>query len=83
MPYNTGFFGAHFYAPAKNLFGKFIDTFYANLMVLWAMSLLLVVSLFFDLFPKGIGMIERMFKIKTTDMRVDGANARIRGRHKP
>lgn len=58
MPYNSSFFGTHFYAPSKRVFGYFIDTFYANLMVLWGMTLLLVLCLFYDIFPKGIHLIE-------------------------
>lgn len=58
LPYNTSFFEAHFYAPAKNLFGHFIDTFYANLLVLWGMIIGLAFCLFFDVFPKSIRFLE-------------------------
>jgi len=58
MPYNTSFFCTHFYAPSKKIFGKFIDTFYANLMVLWGMTLVLVLCLFFDIFPRTIQFLE-------------------------
>jgi ABC-type multidrug transport system ATPase subunit len=54
MPYNSNFFSAHFYAPAKNFFGTFIDTFVANLLVLWGMTILLIICLFFDVFPRTI-----------------------------
>lgn len=60
MPYNSTFFGAHFYAPAKNLFGKFVDTFYANLMVLWGMTIGLAICLFLDVFPKTIRLLENL-----------------------
>jgi ABC-type multidrug transport system ATPase subunit len=71
MPYNSGFFSAHFYAPAKNLFGRFIDTFYANLMVLWGMTLLLAICLFFDVFPKGIKLIEKILNPKGKHRQAD------------
>lgn len=58
MPYNSDFFGAHFYAPAKNLYGKYIDTFYANLLVLWGMTIGLAICLFFDVFPRTIKFLE-------------------------
>ena len=45
-PLHTGFFGAHFYAPSKPLFGKQIPTKSANLMVLWGMTLGLILLLF-------------------------------------
>ena len=63
MPYYSNFFSAHFYAPAKNFFGRFIDTFYANLMVLWGMTLCLAVCLFFDVFPRTIRFLENNLQI--------------------
>lgn len=57
-------FRSHFYAPTKRLFGKSIDTFWANLIVIWLMSLGLIVSLYFDLLRKGIEYIERLFEKK-------------------
>jgi hypothetical protein len=65
MPYNSDFFEAHFYAPAKKLFGKFVDTFYANLLVIWGMSILLAICLFFDVFPKTIGTLEEKLSLIT------------------
>jgi ABC-type multidrug transport system ATPase subunit len=58
MPYNADFFSAHFYAPAKKLFGNFIDTFFANLMVIWGMTIGLIICLFFDVFPRLMRFIE-------------------------
>ena len=63
MPYGTDFFSSHFYAPAKNLFGKFIDTFTANLLVLWGMTILLVVCLFLNVFPFVIKTTESFFSM--------------------
>ena len=57
-PYNATFFDAHFYAPCKNLFGRFIDTFWANMLVLWGMTVLMAVCLFFDIMPRIITGIE-------------------------
>jgi ABC transport system ATP-binding/permease protein len=45
---------AHFFAPQKHLFGMYFDTFYFNIMVIWAMTLLLYVTLYFELLKKGI-----------------------------
>lgn len=47
-PYDKGFFGAHFYAPSKTLFGRQITTLSANVMVIWLFTLILAVVLFFD-----------------------------------
>lgn len=59
-PYDVGFFDAHFYAPRKQIFGTYISTFWANLLVIWGMTLLLIVTLFFDVLKKfidGIGIV--------------------------
>ncbi len=61
LPYNSGFFSSHFYAPAKQLFGRFMDTFFANLLVLWGMTTLLVLALFFNIFPFFIKVLENSF----------------------
>lgn len=58
-----GFFGAHFYAPKKFLFGTELDTFWANLIVIWGMILILIVTLYFDLFKKVIDGIEKLVEI--------------------
>lgn len=65
MPYNSDFFDAHFYAPAKKLAGKFIDTFYANLMVIWGMTILLALSLFLDVFPRLMRFLEENLTFPT------------------
>ncbi len=54
-------FRAHFYAPTKVVFGKRLDTYWANLLVIWAMSIVLGITLYFDLFKKVLGLLERIF----------------------
>lgn len=61
MPYNSSFFETHFYAPSKKLFGRFVDTFYANIIVLWGMTILLAICLFANVFPKTVSLIEAGF----------------------
>ncbi len=51
-PVHSGFFGAQFYAPSKWLFGTRIPTLWANMLVLWGMSLLLCGALYLELFPR-------------------------------
>lgn len=48
-------FRAHFYAPQKKLFGRYWDTFWYNLGVLWTMSAIMGITLYFDVFAKLIG----------------------------
>jgi len=46
------FIKAHFYAPRKQIFGFFIDTYVVNVIVLWVMTLLLYLALYFRLLKK-------------------------------
>ncbi|WP_306644153.1 ATP-binding cassette domain-containing protein [Sanyastnella coralliicola] len=48
VPHHKGFFGAHFYAPSKSFFGTQITTFSGNLIVIWGMTFILAVMLWFD-----------------------------------
>jgi len=49
-----------FYAPTKHILGKHINTLWFNLGILWLMSLILLITLYFDLLRKlieGIGNV--------------------------
>lgn len=52
---------AHFYAPRKKLFGKFYDTYWFNISVVWGMSLLLAITLYFDVLKRFITLLENIF----------------------
>ncbi len=54
IPRYSDFMNAHFYAPGKLLWGQYIPTLWANILMLWFMSLILGVTLYFDLFRKII-----------------------------
>ena len=45
---NVRFLDSHFYAPNKHIFGIKLDTFWANLAVLWLMSGFFVFLLYID-----------------------------------
>ena len=47
-PYDFDYFKSHFYSPRKKVFGHYLDTYYANLIIIWAMTLFLVITLYFD-----------------------------------
>ena len=49
-------FRAHFFAPTKYFLGYHVPTLYFNLGILWLMSLLLYVTLYFNVFRKLLGM---------------------------
>ena len=54
-----GFFGAHFYAPAKWVAGVRIPTFWANMGVLWLMSIAFALALRAELFPRIVERLSR------------------------
>ncbi len=56
-----GFFDSHFYAPSKNLFGKRITTLSANLIVMWFMTMLMAILLFYDGVKKLLDGITNSF----------------------
>lgn len=53
-------FRAHFFAPRKKLFGTYLSTFTVNLFVIWMMSLALFITLYFEVFRKVLGMLEKV-----------------------
>ncbi|MBK8582856.1 MAG: ATP-binding cassette domain-containing protein [Flavobacteriales bacterium] len=65
-PVDGGFFSAQFYAPAKRFFGLLIPTLWANVMLLWGMTLALAFALKMDLMPKSIALMERAFSKRPT-----------------
>ncbi len=48
------FLRAHFYAPRKAIFGRYFDTYWVNMTVIWIMTILLIVTLYFDALKKLI-----------------------------
>ena len=53
-------FRAHFYAPEKKIFGMYIDTYWVNIVMIWIMSIILAVTLYFDVFKGFIDGIEKL-----------------------
>ena len=59
------FIKAHFYAPRKQLFGNYFDTFWVNIIVIWFMVVLLYIFLYFRLLKKALDFFEqKKFKSK-------------------
>ncbi|MGM0496614.1 MAG: ATP-binding cassette domain-containing protein [Bacteroidota bacterium] len=52
------FVKAHFYAPRKQVFGNYYDTFWVNFVVIWVMSIILYVMLYFRLLRKFLDFLE-------------------------
>lgn len=71
IPYNKGFFASHFYAPKKFLFGTMLDTFTANVLMIWFMTFFLIITLYFnalkrflDLIGKASGAVSKLVRSK-------------------
>jgi hypothetical protein len=63
-PYHSNFGNSHFFAPRKKIFGHYYDTYWVNICVLWGMSIIMVITLYFDLLRKlidGIGSLAERF----------------------
>lgn len=59
------FIKSHFYSPTKQLFGMKVETYIVNVLVLWVMTLILYVALYFRLLKKlldsgGVAMGKKM-----------------------
>lgn len=59
---------SHFFAPTKHFFGKYFDTFYFNIVVIWIQSILLYVFLYFDVLKKVLDMFGS-FSIKRNSIK--------------
>lgn len=57
-------FRSHFYASSKMLFGNFITTYSANLLVIWGFSIFLAITLYFDALRKLLDNLAKLFKKK-------------------
>ncbi len=55
----------HFFAPEKHFFGNYFDTMWFNVFVMWAMTITLLISLYFEWLKKLIDMLGSVsFKTK-------------------
>jgi ABC-type multidrug transport system ATPase subunit len=59
------FIRAHFYAPRKMIAGTFVPTLWVNVMVIWFMTLMLYILLYFRVFKKILDYIERITQKRT------------------
>lgn len=51
---------AHFFAPQKNLLGSMVSTFLFNNLIIWLMTILLYITLYFELLRKLVKSFEHM-----------------------
>lgn len=67
-PANIFDFRAVFYAPTKHFLGRLYDTFYFNLTVIWIMTLVLFLTLYFDLLKKLVHGLETRRKYRKKNL---------------
>ncbi len=60
IPYGKGFFNSHFYAPRKFFFGVEMDTFWANTMIIWIMTVMLIITLYLDAMKRFLDFIGKL-----------------------
>ncbi|GAB4395131.1 MAG: ATP-binding cassette domain-containing protein [Microscillaceae bacterium] len=54
-------FRTHFYAPRKHFLGQYFDTFWFNIAVIWLMTLLLYITLYYQVFRESFKVITTAF----------------------
>lgn len=60
-PFESNRANSHFFAPRKKILGKYFDTFWVNICVLWGMSLIMAITLYFDLLRRLIDGLGNLF----------------------
>ncbi|MGI6478632.1 MAG: ATP-binding cassette domain-containing protein [Salinivirgaceae bacterium] len=55
-PDNLFSFRTHFYSPKKHFMGAYFDTFWFNTVIVWLMTALMYVTLYYDLLKKAIDL---------------------------
>ncbi len=67
-PANPFDFRADLFVPYKHFVGQYFETLYFNMIIIWIMTVLLFVALYFDLLRKGVSAIEhrRKYRRKNT-----------------
>ena len=59
-PYDYDYFKAQFYSPRKKIFGRYLDSFVANLIVIWLMIALLIITLYLDALKRFLDSFDRI-----------------------
>ncbi len=59
-PTNPLNYRTHFFAPVKYLFGGVFDTYWFNLSVIWVMTIIMYLTLYFELLRKIIEAMEKL-----------------------
>jgi hypothetical protein len=54
------FIKAHFYAPRKMIFGKYYNTFFVNILVIWSFSVILYIMLYYRVLKRLLDFMEQI-----------------------
>jgi len=57
-------FRSNFFTPTKHFLGRYFDTLYFNIAAIWIMTILLFVTLYFDLLKKFVNALENRRKYR-------------------
>lgn len=68
------FVRAHFFAPTKNVFGKQYSTYWVNICVLWCMSVVLWITLYYDLLRKLLSFFSNLSVMQFFRKKTKAAN---------
>jgi hypothetical protein len=52
-------FSANLFQPTKHFWGRYFDTLYFNISVIWGMTVILFITLYFDLLKKFMELFEQ------------------------
>ena len=52
-------FRSHFFAPQKHFLGVYMDTYYFDMMVVWLMTLVLYITLYYDSLKKLLELLSK------------------------
>ncbi len=58
----SNFIKAHFYAPRKMVFGTYIPTIWVNIIVIWLMTIVLYILLYYRVLKRALDLFENLFK---------------------
>ena len=61
-PFNSNFLRSQFFAPRKKIFSYYIDTYWANVTVIWLMSIFLMFTLYFNVLERSLSFLGEMFE---------------------
>ena len=59
-PFDSSFLRSQFFAPRKKLLSYYIDTYWANVLVIWLMSIFLMVTLYFNVLERSLTFLGEM-----------------------